>query len=412
MPPHSPPKDRLLFLDVARGVAALLVVFEHGLETCLPGYLEWSLPRVNLGVVGVLLFFLISGFIIPASLVEGGSQARFWLRRFFRLFPLYWLAIVGSWLYLWCGGGQLCEVTLGRPGAWLANFTMLQGFIGQPNVLGVFWTLQVELIIYAMCSILHALGLLERPALLTWLVLAFFVVEGGILRPLLAGKPFFIGGRMFYYLAPLVGAVFERYVSGRVRRGPLVRLLLGLILGVSIIWTVNTLALPADRRHHQVWRLLGNWLIAFGGFALLVAARQRYQPPQLAWIGRVSYSIYLLHILVLALLMPTHWPAWLFLPALAGMTLALSALTFKLVEQPGIALGRALERRWFGPVTPGRPAQIGRWFAAVGGRRLRRAVAFLFPAGGLAGLAPGFIQLDEAIQGSADTLQVAGRQLG
>src|SRR5262245_47244671 len=89
--------NRLAFLDVARGIAALVVLFEHGLEQCIPHYLDWSLPRLNLGRIGVLLFFLISGFIIPASLEQGGSQARFWLRRLFRLFPLYWFTIAVAW---------------------------------------------------------------------------------------------------------------------------------------------------------------------------------------------------------------------------------------------------------------------------------------------------------------------------
>src|SRR6516164_7357042 len=111
-------KDRLIFLDVARGIAALMVVLEHGLEHCLPGYLQWSLPRINLGQTGVLLFFVISGFIIPASLQQGGSQARFWLRRLFRLFPLYWASIALAYASHRAG---LLGTLPGGAGDWLLN---------------------------------------------------------------------------------------------------------------------------------------------------------------------------------------------------------------------------------------------------------------------------------------------------
>jgi peptidoglycan/LPS O-acetylase OafA/YrhL len=365
MPIEPLVKDRLVFLDVARGCAALLVVMEHGLEQCVPGYLEWSLPRINLGQIGVLLFFLISGFIIPASLQQGGSQVRFWLRRFFRLFPLYWTSIALSCLFITWSGRPLGGVPLDRPATWLLNVTMLQGFLGQPHVLGVFWTLHLELVIYAACSLLFALGLLSRPALLAWVVLALYVVEGVFLRPLIVGKPFLIGGRMFFYLAPFIGAAFERFNSGALARGSLLRLLGGIFLGVSTICAVNTLMFPQEHgTHPRVWRLLGNWLIAYGGFGLLLAARTWFKPRPLAWMGQVSYSMYLLHLMVLALLMPTRWPAWLFLPALTGATLAVSAASFKWVENPGIVLGRALEWRWLPRRAPAVAMVEGRAAAA------------------------------------------------
>ena len=98
-------KERLDFLDGARGLAALLVLAEHGLAASLPDFLK-STPvgHGNLGKAGVLLFLLISGFIIPASLEQGGSNTRFWLRRFCRLFPAYWLSIAVAFCCCSFGG--------------------------------------------------------------------------------------------------------------------------------------------------------------------------------------------------------------------------------------------------------------------------------------------------------------------
>jgi peptidoglycan/LPS O-acetylase OafA/YrhL len=330
--------DRLAYLDIARGFAALLVVLEHGLGQCMPGYLDWSLSHINLGQVGVLLFFTISGFIIPASLRAGQSQARFWLRRCCRLFPLYWTTIALTWLFTWLTGRPPCEVTLEQPGVWLANLTMLQGFLGAPHVLGVFWTLHVEVIIYLTCSALFALRLLDRPDRLLWLMLTYYLVEGAILWPVVRGKAFH-AGRMFYYMAPLLGATLETWLAGRITTRSLVMLLTFLIFGPTAIFAANMSRLT-------LWKWLGNWSVAYGIFALLLMARHKLRAGFLALMGRISYSIYLLHTLVLALLITAHCPRWLLLPVLVVASIGLSALTYRWIEDPGIRLGRRLEKWW------------------------------------------------------------------
>src|SRR6516165_2700913 len=130
------PQERLGFLDVARGLAALLVLLSHAFGH-VPG-------AAALGRAGVVLFLVVSGFIIPASLEQGGSNARFWLRRFFRLFPAYWFSLLLAGACHGLGYG----VTSATAGQWLLNVTMLQGFFKAPPVWGVFWTLQLELVIY------------------------------------------------------------------------------------------------------------------------------------------------------------------------------------------------------------------------------------------------------------------------
>ena len=134
---RTPTPDRLPFLDVLRGVAALAVVFEHGFAVCIPGYLDFSIAWFDMGQWGVTLFLLISGFIIPVTLERGGSNGGFWVNRFFRLFPLYWATIAFFALYY----------LLIRPDAtyppqtwqWLANLTMLQELLRIPHITPVFF---------------------------------------------------------------------------------------------------------------------------------------------------------------------------------------------------------------------------------------------------------------------------------
>jgi peptidoglycan/LPS O-acetylase OafA/YrhL len=99
--------------------------------------------------------------------------------------------------------------------------------------------------------------------------------------------------------------------------------------------------------------------LAFSFFVCLVEARHRRMPKVACWLGRHSYPIYLLHPFILVLLTPTGWPVWAFMPCLVGCTLLLAALTHLLVEQPGIALGRLIEKR-LRSATPTSPVPVRR----------------------------------------------------
>ena len=343
----SPSGQRLAFLDVARGLAALLVVLSHGLQVCLsPGYAMWVNANLDIGRVGVLVFLLISGFIIPASLEHGGSNARFWLRRLFRLFPAYWLSIALGYGYLACGGAaRLDFLSLEDGPAWLVNLTMLQGFLDYPHVWGVFWTLSIELVLYAACSLLFACGLLHRVGGVVFLAILVGCVAYGIGRPLLIGEPFVQDVLLSLYLAPLFGLLAQRYVSGRLSRKrfyALFALLFGMLVAV---WVVNRNLFPLRTGHMG----LKPTLLAYACFFLLLEMRGRAMPAAGCWLGRVSFSVYLFHPLVMLWLAPLGPTGWAYLPCLIALSLLLSAATYRLVEEPGILLGRLVERRLLPP---------------------------------------------------------------
>lgn len=70
-------RRRLAWLDALRGIAALVVVSEHALEPLFP---EAQLPvkaAFEPGWYGVMVFFLVSGYIVPASLERRGSVRAF-----------------------------------------------------------------------------------------------------------------------------------------------------------------------------------------------------------------------------------------------------------------------------------------------------------------------------------------------
>lgn len=112
----------------------------------------------------------MSGFIITYSLERSGSVVKFWINRFYRLYPLYWVSLLAVLVVWSCGKLAMpSQFTLRPMHVFFINLSMLQGFVGVPDLLAVYWTLSLELSFYALCSILFAIGLLSKSLLLTWL---------------------------------------------------------------------------------------------------------------------------------------------------------------------------------------------------------------------------------------------------
>jgi len=159
---------RLDYIDSVRGIAALAVVYFHlALLLRTAGRSPWDFvfftDIVDAGKLGVVAFFIVSGMVIPHSLTREAANPikRFAVRRFFRLYPAYWLsallALLGLYLmdgkdwpgpfFLWRGDGAPVWSTF------LVNLAMLQRFLGVPDMIGLYWTLQVELIFYLLCAL-------------------------------------------------------------------------------------------------------------------------------------------------------------------------------------------------------------------------------------------------------------------
>src|SRR3954451_17833952 len=94
---------RLAFIDTLRGIAVLSVVIQHALEVIVREHPTGAYHAIfhdaigyymNFGRFGVVLFFFVSGFVIPFSFPGTASPVRdFTISRFFRLYPAYWTSI-------------------------------------------------------------------------------------------------------------------------------------------------------------------------------------------------------------------------------------------------------------------------------------------------------------------------------
>ena len=332
---------RYEFLDALRGVAALLVALQHGAEALLPR-LAARTP-LNLGETGVVLFFLLSGVVIPPSLARHRSLGRFWLKRVFRLYPAYWASLVGCLLLAAAGLFPPPFVTMRHPlaGA-LLNLTMLQSVFGVPSAIGVYWTLPLELAVYALCSAVFAMRLLHRPVLLlvasTLALLAAEVAAAAAHRSVPVG-------RIGLLLSALFGATALRWLAGDLAWRPLSLLatLLGSVLALGLWLRFDRFPVAHEVAAPTAGVVLVSWLLAYLLFAALAALRHRQMPRVLLWLGRISYSLYLWHLPVLAatLLLPVaaHRPRPLLLLLVLIAAALLAQLSYQMVERPGIQLG-------------------------------------------------------------------------
>jgi peptidoglycan/LPS O-acetylase OafA/YrhL len=337
-------RPRLAFLDVARCIAALLVFIEHAIDMLVYHY-QGTGPHVGLlGKIGVVLFFIISGFIIPQSLQEGGSNLRFWIRRFFRLYPAYWLAVGATAVYV-----HVKHEDLYQPSDFLINLTMLQGFVSRPHVLGVFWTLHLELIFYIACSCLHGLGLLRDHAVFVmgWAIACCAVGAAAII--MLGERNFPVSSMRLVLMATVVGLSAQMYCSGRLSLRRLTLVAAGLLVSLLVIWSAGRLQFPDEATPALLGESAIVWVSAYLCFFTLLSLRHMRMPAPLTYLGRISYSVYLLHIFTISIFKLCPEPMWLRVLASVAASFAVSVASYHLIEKPGIRLGRWIERRLLGP---------------------------------------------------------------
>ena len=379
----------MAWLDALRGIAAVMVVFEHAFKFLLP---EARLPVKAVfepGWYGVLVFFLVSGYIVPASLERRGSVRAFWISRFLRLYPLFGVCVAGVALLVAAGWDGLHVWWGSRPiSLALAHLTMLQNLLYVPNLVNVLWTLSYEMAFYLLLTAMFVLGVHRRSTAGALGFATTAVLGAGTLPVALLSTGG--SGRMLtvvLVVATLVAAGLASALagSGVVRQAGAIVIgvtVLGLLAvnqsypgpgqGLLILATMfaGTVLYRAEQGEIS-WReagwvtlvpLAGIWLArdefglqtamaaAWITFAAGMALRHREVPRALAWLGLTSYSVYLLHPLLLESV-EWFWPVPLAVPlnlrlvALAGVMgtlFGLSALTWRLVEAPAQRLGRRL----------------------------------------------------------------------
>jgi peptidoglycan/LPS O-acetylase OafA/YrhL len=377
-PPGNP---RFPLFDSLRAIAALTVLVAHSIlqlnvQVAHP-FLDFASP---LAAQGVAIFFLISGFLLYRPFLvahRGGRPVRvgdYTRRRFLRIVPGYWLALTVVLLLINHPNGVTTD-------NWprYYGFAQIYDHASIPNGIGAAWTLCVEVTFYAVLPLIAFLGGLlsgrDRGSL-----------RGDIaLVAVLGAASIFVHERLAtsttdYWLAISLPATFYWFALG-----------MGLAIA-SVLERPKRLIEPIGRYPLAMWIAavatfiaLYNWTeerpgVGSGGtaefillglasmFLLLPAVfrddagglpRLLLRHRLLAWLGLVSYGIYLYHADLIALVndrlirhdLPHSYPVVLALSTL--VICAFAAASFYLFERPllrlkEVPLFSALSRRWRG----------------------------------------------------------------
>ncbi|ODM71656.1 acyltransferase family protein [Bradyrhizobium elkanii] len=296
-------------LDALRGLAISMVIAFH--------YYEFP-P----GIFGVDLFFVVSGFLIGGTLLDGREQGgyftSFYGRRAFRILPLYWLALLISppahWGYYLFFIQQVPWLKFGFP-------------LDEPNF--VTWSLAVEEQFYLILPLL--IFWLPRP----WLVR---VLWGGVLT------------------APAWRWIFDAHLPHPswlvLTPGRLDELFGGVLIAAymrgycrsRIAWAILALIAPmADVVYFALVGRIGALsvvaLVCCIAVGSAVATKATVALRPLIWMGRRCYALYLFHIPVLIAFSRLDFGVYASLIALPAVCV-LAELSWRLIEAPLIGYAK------------------------------------------------------------------------
>ena len=377
--------SKLPELETLRGLMALWVFVGH--VVLLSGIRDENriLRQISNAGLAVDVFIILSGFVITLLLLrESLSYSSYLARRFFRLYPVYVISLVFSVVlrhYL----GQPEGVRQGLPWVdpdeiaisaaahrsmiqyfWqhvVAHATMLHGALPRsvlpyaPQTFnGPAWSISLEWQFYLVAPML--LAMLRN--LRRWLPVLLLIVLVAILSKRLTigddaqfRAASFLPVRIHYFLIGMVCAVYFvhfRAVAAEYHRW--IVLAVAALAGVSEVYFFYPVL---------IW--LGFfYLILSDERGAIEAVRRLILLRPARWLGRISYSLYLLHMPILyavAGLIATASPPgsrWRFAATLLAvalpLTLALSALCYRYVEKPFIDFAK---KRFSGPPIPVAP---------------------------------------------------------
>lgn len=349
--PRPPGTAHESYLDSLRGWAILAVVALHvgGAVEGLPGLLDSFLDR---GQYGVQLFFVVSAFTLCQSADRSGGPARFqasgfFVRRALRVVPAYWLAAIAYCMIQALGSsppsGALPKLLAGLL---FMNYLQPEWFTGTYPPGG--WSIVAEAYFYLAFPFLYAWIRTARQA---WIALAVSLcasvlltrLAGGIAQPsngILGSLA--INATSYFGIVAQLPVFLCGFLAARL--DPKLRMWRGSPLVIAAV--ILSACLVRDIPQSLALLLFG---LLFG--ALLVSLRSHgprlLVNPLLAGLGRISFSMYLVHFAVISVLLrlwPTPPSGLGSLVSLGVLSLAatvpLSLVSYRYIERPFIALGR------------------------------------------------------------------------
>ncbi len=344
-------ENKLYSVQYLRGLAAVLVVIAHAAAHPLS---ESNYVLLRLGQLGVMLFFVISGFIMVAITGSGPfAPLTFLKRRIIRVVPLYWL-VTSVTAALALALPALFHTTVFTWPHYIQSLLFIPheapGRGGTSPILSLGWTLNYEAFFYVAFALCALLAATQRVVVLS-VVFAALVVIGVLFTP---QDP----ALSFYANQAVLGFVVGAWIGWLKLRGGIERLA-GAVVPVLLLAGLAALGWAFIIYREPEESLISFACLVLFSAALMVAGlRYEKQLPRIAFLealGDASYAIYLTHMFVIGLMvaiagrvLPDVPVTYLGLVAVtAVLALAVGRVVHKTIEMPML---RMLRGKRPGPV--------------------------------------------------------------
>lgn len=363
--------SRVEFANALRGVAALLVVISHhivlfwtdrtvvtrftGLPTIGPEvatpypiqlFADWAKP-IEPGQLGVSIFFLISGFVIPFAF-ERRSRREFVWARFFRIWPTYFAGFL-----ITLSAVLLASHFSGAPLPFPAQAILPHMFVGlralfqTQSIDGIVWTLEVEVAFYILA--LSAAPLLRHaswkaffvPAIICFAVIALYEVRTRLGADVSAVRYAWKVASFTPYLVFIFVGVALNF---RYRRDASLALsgltILSLLAAAGVLVSITT---------NNLSHIAPSYACGLAVFLAAMALPTFRTPRIVAFFADISYPLYVVHCvagyaLLWTLISKLGLPAFVALPCVFGVVVLIAWILHVAIEQPCLAIGR--NTRW------------------------------------------------------------------
>ena len=378
---HRPIPDwsvRIPALDGLRGIAILLVLLRHAIfgVTSVQGieahsrFASFVIACGQLSWSGVDLFFVLSGFLIGGILLDARSSPRFfqtfYIRRAYRILPLYFLVIGLSLLphLLAQFSAARAAHTTPLPLPWWSYATFTQNFwmaylgVFGPSGMGITWSLAIEEQFYLSIPLLIRN---VRPRNLV-IVLLMVIACAPWLRVLLHSSMTYPGLASYVLMPTRADALCLGVLAALLVRNEVFwnwlqsnRRTLWSVTGVFFLGVAYMTWQGYDALSFAMTTWGFSWLATFYTCILLIAVSSSRGPvsrilqnPSLMRLGTLAYCSYLVHVAIMNALrhpLKAHFPefpvaAWLVGGILGiALTLAVAALSYKYFEKPLLKRG-------------------------------------------------------------------------
>lgn len=291
---------RVYQIDLFRFIAALCVVFYHYL---FRGWAGDDMSEVSFngighffryGFLGVDFFFIISGFVISLS-IKHNSIYKFIVSRFTRLYPIYWVSVILTFLVVIYFGAPRYYADFRQ---FIFNLTMFQNYVGIRPIDGVYWTLFVEMKFYIFIVgtflLINKIKKIDiEYVLIIWLVLTIFYIPFSdvILFKkisnylILDWSSYFIAGMIFYQIYK--NGISKKYV-----------IFLFITFMISLYFSIMRLDYFVNN-FQTTFSPYVIGLIIFTFYILMYMVttnKMNYlNSPKLIQLGMLTYPLYLIH---------------------------------------------------------------------------------------------------------------------